>query len=152
MGYPKVSIIFTNYNGGQNPLRCISSINTLNYLPELLEIIVIGNHSTDRSTKAIKRKHPKVKLLYQKRNLGFAGAVNIGIKKATGKYLFITNDDIVFEKNSLKILVDYAQNHPEIGIIGGKQIKPQTPKINIGGRNFNLFTGKHSAVCAKKPT
>jgi len=147
----KISIIFTNYNGGRNPINCLLSINKLNYPQKNLETIVVDNHSTDGSTQKIKKMFPKVKLLYQKRNLGFAQAINLAIKKAQGEYLFITNDDIVFEKNSLKILVEYAQNHPQTGAVGGKQLNPKIPKTEIGGRNFSLLTGKPSAVTSKKP-
>lgn len=152
MKYPKISIIFTNYNGGENPLNCLDSIKKLNYPQKYLEIIIVDNHSTDGSTNEIEKKFPEAKLLYQTKNLGFAGAINVGIKHASGEYLFITNDDIVFEKDSLKILIEYAKTHPNIGVIGGKQLNYETKKFYTGGRNFNLFIGKPFPVVSETPT
>src|SRR4030042_4827442 len=103
MNYPMISIIFPNYNGGQNPLECLSSIEKLNYPKSKLETIIVDNHSTDESITKIKKQYLWVKIIELKKNLGFAGGINKGIKKANGTYLFITNDDILFEKNSLKI-------------------------------------------------
>ncbi|KKS01448.1 hypothetical protein A2362_04240 [Candidatus Curtissbacteria bacterium RIFOXYB1_FULL_41_59] len=145
---PKVSIIFTNYNGGQNPLSCLSSIEKLNYPKSQLETIVVDNHSTDGSTKLIKKKFPKVKVLYQKKNLGFAKGINVGIRKAKGDHLFITNDDVTFEKNSLKTLIDFAQKQNDC-IIGGKQVHPQTKKFVAGGRKFSLLTGMQTGINAR---
>jgi len=145
---PKVSIIFTNFNGGQNPLSCLSSIEKLNYPKSQLETIVIDNHSTDGSTDLIKKKFPQVKLLYQKKNLGFAKGINVGIRKAKGNYLFITNDDIIFEINSLKTLIDFAQKHAEC-ILGGKQVHPQTKKFIVGGRKFSFLTGMQTSIKAR---
>ena len=120
MNYPKVSIIFPNFNGGNEPLECLASIQKLNYLKEKIETIVIDNGSSDGSDIEIKKRFPKVKLIKNKSNLGFAKAINKGINKATGNFIFVTNDDLVFEKNSLKKLIEYARLHDEIGVIGGK--------------------------------
>lgn len=149
---PKVSIIFTNYNGGQNPINCLNSIKKLDYPQSLVEAIVVDNHSTDGSLIAIEKNFPSVKILKQKKNLGFAKAINLGIKKAKGEYIFITNDDVTFEKNSLKTLISYALKHKNC-ILGGKQLNPQTKKFIAGGRRFSLLTGLQSTMeKASSPT
>ncbi|OGD85840.1 hypothetical protein A2164_00235 [Candidatus Curtissbacteria bacterium RBG_13_35_7] len=145
-----ISIIFPNYNGGQNPLECLSSIEKLNYPKSKLETIIVDNHSTDESITKIKKQYLWVKIIELKKNLGFAGGINKGIKKANGTYLFITNDDILFEKNSLKILVSYSQKH-ENCILGGKQVNPQTKKFIAGGRKFSLLTGIQTNIKARSP-
>ena len=117
-----------------------------------METIVVDNHSTYSSLKTIEQNFPSVKILKQKKNLGFAKAINLGIKKAKGDFIFITNDDIIFEKNSLKTLISYAQKH-EICILGGKQLHPQTKKFIAGGRRFSFLTGMHSTMkSASSPT
>jgi len=151
MIWPKVTIIFPNFNGGQNPLECLSSIKKLNYPQNRLEIIIVDNNSQDGSPVKIKKEFPKTIILCQKRNLGFAKAVNLAAKKAVGKFLFITNDDITFEKESLINLVEYTINHTKTGIVGGKQINPKTGKFLAGGRKFNFLTGRQSPVKSNKP-
>jgi len=150
MNLPSVSIIFTNHNGGNNPIDCIKSIKKLNYPQNKIEIIVVDNDSTDNSVYKIKAKYPTVKLILKKSNFGFAKGINIGVKKASGKYLFITNDDIIFEKNSLKYLIEYAINSKKQGIFGGKQLTVKSKKNLSGGRNFNMYTGQHQNLKNEK--
>lgn len=139
---PKVSIIFPNYNGGKEPLECLSSIRKLNYPNGAIEIIVIDNHSTDSSDLAIKKKFKEVKLIQNKNNSGFAKAINQGLKIARGSYIFIGNDDIVFEKNSLLDLINYSLSHPDVGVLGGKIFfKNPKNKICSTGYMMNKWTG-----------
>ena len=138
----RVSIIFPNYNGGKEPLDCLLSIQKLNYPEEKLQIIIIDNGSTDGSDLKIKERFPWVKLIKNQKNIGFAPAINQGIKLATGELVFITNDDIVFEKNSLKNSVGYLVNHKDVGIIGGKiYYKDKPNKVCSSGFVMNKWTG-----------
>lgn len=147
--YPKVSIIFPNYNGGMQPIECISSIIKLNYPKDKIEIIVIDNNSMDGSLQKVKRQKAKgkstgqnLKVIENKENVGFAKAINQGIKQSNGKYIFITNDDIIFDKNSLKNLVEYTNEHSNVGIIGGKIFSKNKPTQVIScGYMMNKWTG-----------
>lgn len=140
--YPSVSIIFPNYNGGAEPLECLESIKKLNYPKDKIETIVIDNNSHDGSDREIKKRFPSVKLIKNKQNIGFAPAVNMGIQKAGGKYIFIGNDDIILERNSLKTLIEYSLKNPKAGVLGGKIFYKSDPKkICSRGYMMNKFTG-----------
>src|SRR3989344_2152428 len=140
--YPKVSIIFPNYNGGNEPLECLESIRKLNYPKDKIEVIVIDNNSTDGSDLKIKEKFKEVHLVKNKKNLGFAKAINQGIKRARGDYIFVGNDDLVFEQNSLKNLVDFSLKNPRVGILGGKIFFKGPPhRICSCGYVMNKWTG-----------
>lgn len=148
--YPKVTVTFPNFNGGKEPIDCLKSIRNLNYPKNKIETIVIDNNSIDGSDRQIKEKFPEVILIKNKSNLGFAKAVNQGIKKATGNYIFVANDDLVFEKDSLKNLIDFIIKNPKIGIIGGKIFfKKQKKIISSSGYMMNRWTGK--IYLASKP-
>lgn len=140
--YPTVSIVFPNYNGGKEPLECLASIRKLNYPREKIEVTVVDNNSKDGSDLTIKQKFPEVILLKNKKNFGFAKAVNLGIEKSSGKYIFIGNDDLIFEKNSLKNLVEYSLKHQKVGILGGKiYFKAEPNKICSAGYMMDRWTG-----------
>jgi len=147
---PLISIVFPNHNGGKEPLECLRSIENLSYPKDKIEVIVIDNNSTDGSLEQLKVKSEKLKvegrrlkIIENKENVGFAKAINQGIKLSNGNYIFITNDDIVFEKNSLKNMIEYMENHPEVGIAGGKIFLKDNPKkIASSGYMMNLWTGK----------
>ncbi len=136
---PKVSIIFPNYNGGKEPLECLSSIKKLNYPNSAIEIIVTDNHSTDGSDIAIKKQYPQVKLIKNSSNLGFAKAVNQAVEDSRSKLIFVTNNDVSLEKNCLNILVDYLITHKNVGIVG--PFVHSQKKILHSSLKFNLYTG-----------
>ncbi len=142
-----VSVIFPVHNGGTQPVDCVKSLYKSNYPKRFLEIIIIDNGSTDGSIIRIKKKYPEVKIITLKNNLGFAKAVNKGIRQSYGKYLLITNDDIIFEKNSLKYLVKYASNNSLAGILGGKIFSKKSPhQILSCGYKMSHYTGHIYAV------
>lgn len=139
---PLVSIVFPNYNGGSEPLECLKSIKNLSYPKDKIEVIVIDNNSTDGSLQNIKYTDQKIKIIENKENVGFAKAINQGIKQSNGEYIFIGNDDIVFDKDSLKILVEYLINHPKVAIAGGKIFSKNNPTEVVScGYMMNKWTG-----------
>ena len=102
---PLITIIFPSYNGEDVICNNLSSIQKLNNLSEI-EIIIIDNNSQDRTKDLIKTfKKMSLNLIESKRNLGFAKACNIAADKARGKFLFITNQDVVFPINFFRNLL-----------------------------------------------
>jgi len=96
----KISIIFPLYNGKRFLTRNFNSITKLTNLDEI-ELIIIDNNSSDSSIEIIQsyKKKIDIKLINKNKNLGFAKASNIGATYAKGNYLFITNQDVIFEPN-----------------------------------------------------
>lgn len=129
-------------NGGNEPLECLKSISKLNYPKNKLEVIVVDNASSDGSDLKIKKQYPKIRLFRMDHNIGFAAAVNYGIKKSKSDFVFITNDDIVLEKNSISLLTQYLILNPDAGLIGGKvYFKSNPKKICSSGFMMNKWTG-----------
>ena len=115
-----ISIIFPTFNNWSLTEQCLRSINNLNYPKDKTEIIVVDNHSKDRTVPNIKKMFLKVKILPQKSNLGFAKAINVAAKKAEGYFLFITNNDVTFTPDFFDKLITFANSDPKIGVCGGK--------------------------------
>lgn len=140
--YPKIAIIFPNYNGGNEPIECLESIYKLNYPKSKLEVIVIDNNSIDGSNTKIKQRFPKTKLIQNDQNLGFGKAVNQGILASNADYIFIANNDLVFEKDSLKTMVEFIQKEAKVAVVGGKIFfKSRPQKICSSGYMLNRITG-----------
>ena len=135
----KVSIIIPNYNGGQFLINCLKSIYTLHpsYPPE---VIIVDNASIDGSQTKAKKKFPQIKLIQFQKNQGFSKAVNKGIRKAKGDFIFILNNDTLLEKGCLKELVKTFEKDNKIGIVGGKIINPKG-KFDLPGFKLNPYLG-----------
>ena len=80
-----VSIIVLNYNAGELLLNCIESLKKSRH--SNIEIIVVDNVSSDRSHIKCKEKFPDIKLIQNKKNLGYCGGNNVGIKEAKGEFI-----------------------------------------------------------------
>lgn len=145
MKYPKISIIFPTYNGLIDTKACLNSIAKLNYPPNKLEIIIVDNGSIDGTPEWVKKHYPQVKIIKFKKNLGFAKAVNVGLKKASGGYLFITNNDTVLTKNYFWPLLKLFSSQNKIGIAGGQILyKKPKGKNTMPGYRLNLYFGWHA--------
>ena len=147
---PKVSIVFSNFNGGKEPLECLTSINKLNYPKNKIEIIVIDNGSKDKSPEKIAGRFPEVNLIKLKKDIGLPGSLNLGINKSTGKYIFIANDDIVLEKNSITNMVNFLEKNTNVGVLGGKVFYKNEPKkLSDSACDFNMYKGEIKEGLAK---
>ena len=50
-------------------------------------------------------------------NVGVAKSRNAALENAQGKYLIFADDDIIFDENGIKQLLEYFEAHPECAII-----------------------------------
>ena len=81
-----ITIVIVNWNTKELLSGCLNSIyeQTDN---DLLEIIVVDNHSYDGSVEMVKKYFPKVVLIENKTNRGFSYANNQAFEKARGKFI-----------------------------------------------------------------
>lgn len=118
MNFPKVFIIIVNWNGVQDTIDCLESVLELHY-PNV-EVIVVDNGSTDKSAKVIREKCPQITLIENKDNLGYTGGNNIGMQYAMdhgADYIWLLNNDIVVEPDTLSKLIETAELNSKIGLI-----------------------------------
>lgn len=111
----KISIIIVNWNTKTDTARCIKSIYkncTLSF-----EIIVTDNNSQDGSFSYLKKRFPKIGLIQNPKNYGYAKANNQGVKVANNELILILNPDTQIQKNTIEILVDYYKENKNIGAV-----------------------------------
>ena len=84
MNSPRVSIIVLNWNGKEDTLRCLHSLEKLTY--DNYEIIVVDNDSHDGSVAAVKSAFSDIQLIINDRNYGYAEGNNRGIRYALKKH------------------------------------------------------------------
>ena len=115
---PLVSIIILNYNGRRWLKPCLTSLRRLTY-PNY-EVILVDNASIDGSVDSVSADFPWVKIIRNKRNLGYAEGNNIGIRHANGSLIAILNMDTIVDPYWISELVEVAISDPKIGACGGK--------------------------------
>ncbi|MCE3295957.1 MAG: hypothetical protein K0R65_1671 [Crocinitomicaceae bacterium] len=70
----------------------------------------------------VKAKFPTVKLIENKKNLGFSTANNQAIKLSQGKYVLLLNPDTVVEEDTFEKVVDFMDAHPDAGGLGVRML------------------------------
>ncbi len=85
-----------------------------------IQIILVDNVSQDGTAEAILERFPQVQVIKNLYNTGFAHAVNQGIAASRARHVLLLNPDMRVSKESLAKMVEYADTHPEVGVIGGK--------------------------------
>jgi GT2 family glycosyltransferase len=103
------------------------------------EIIVVDNHS-DRSAEIAHSVagYGEARLIASSENLGFPGGVNLGLQHARGRYVFITEDDIVLPPECLAVLIAYLEAHPDVGIATGRLVEGGTGVVLYAGGDVTL--------------
>lgn len=115
---PLVSVVIANWNGKDYLEECLESLKKQTY--PFLEIIVVDNGSSDGSREFIKANFPKIEVIKNKTNRGFAQANNLGIITARGEYVATLNNDTVAEPDWIENLMEVAQKRKDIAMFASK--------------------------------
>ncbi|MGN0220646.1 MAG: glycosyltransferase family 2 protein [Prevotella sp.] len=110
-GY-ELSIITINYNGLEDTCQMLSSISLGDVKAQ---VIVVDNGSSADEARAVRERFPWVEVCATHENLGFAGGNNVGISKASGKYLFFVNNDTLLSQCDFRGMLNRLENDPGIG-------------------------------------
>jgi GT2 family glycosyltransferase len=137
---PSVYVIVLNWNGWQDTVRCLASLDRLEY-PNY-HILLVDNSSTDNSVDRIRAAWPKVPVIQTEKNLGFAGGNNVGIRHALeqeAEYVWLVNNDTVVDPHALTAMVELAEEDPRAGVVGSVLYymdEPEKVQIWGGGRVY----------------
>ena len=118
--YPLTSIILITYNNLIYTKLCLKSILEKTNYPNY-EIIIVDNGSTDETKdylKDISQKNDNIICIFNKDNLGFAKANNIGINASNGHYIVLLNNDTIVTKGWISGLIRNLESSDKIGIVG----------------------------------
>jgi GT2 family glycosyltransferase len=118
---PKVVVIVLTWNGREDTLECLRSLQAVEY-PNW-EVLVVDNGSEDGTVDIIRETYPSVKVVETGTNLGFTGGNNVGIEvalKRGAEFICLLNNDTVVAPDLLPAFVRAAQEYPDAGVFGAK--------------------------------
>jgi GT2 family glycosyltransferase len=118
----RASVIVPNYNGRRFLDTCLGALFRQTYPPELLEVVLVDDASTDDSVAWVREHYEGVKIVALASNSGLAAGCNAGARAATGDLLVMLNNDTEAEPGWLAALVEAASAHPEAGAIASKML------------------------------
>ena len=106
-----LTVIVPVYNVAEFLGKCLESF-CIPENQEILEVLVIDDGSTDRSSEiagSYAKRYPGIFRLCRKENGGHGSAINSGIQLARGKYVKVVDGDDWLEKKALKELLEYLK-------------------------------------------
>jgi len=134
---PLISVNIITYNSQKYINDCLGSVFGQTY--SNIEILVIDNASTDNTVKYLKNlpKKNNLKIIFNKKNIGFTGGHNQGIKNSKGDYILCLNHDVALDKNFIKEAINTIKKDNKIAAVQGKLLRWNTG--NPIHNNFNDY-------------
>ncbi len=113
---PLVSCLIVTYNSEGYVRHCLNSIARQDY-PNI-EVVVIDNHSDDRTVEIIRGEFDHVNLHVMEQNLEFCKGNNRGLTKCRGQFICVLNADVVLEQGAIRRFVEHMELSPHVAIVG----------------------------------
>lgn len=152
----KLGIVISNYNKYDETLECIETVLQSNGLEaNEPKIYIVDNASTDASAKPISDRiaqsayKNRLFLTISPNDLGSCGGLNLGIRQALEEeceYICCLGEAVTVEKNALCVMLNFMENNPTVGMVGGKVYHRHMPHyiqqygISIDFKHFRAST------------
>ena len=127
---PEVSVIIVNYNGERFLKECLDSLRAQIYTD--FEVILVDNHSSDRSIEIVGQTYPEITLIQNSTNDGFARGTNDGIRASRGRFILTLNNDTRLDPNFIDEILRPMAHEERVGICASKMLYPDG-RINSTG-------------------
>ncbi len=115
---PFFSVVIANHNGRHHLPVVLAALQRQTFAD--FETLVADDASTDDSVAWVEQQHPTVRLVVNRRNLGFAATCNTGAAAASGRFLVMLNSDTEPEPTWLEALAQAIVAHPEAAAFASK--------------------------------
>lgn len=122
-----VSIIIVTWNAQDFLRQCLKSVEreTIN---TPWEVTVVDNASQDSTREMIGHEFPKVRLIANKKNLGFAKGCNVGLRvilaEKRADAILLLNADTILQGRAVEEMISYLEERPDVGAVGPALILP----------------------------
>lgn len=109
-----ISVVIVSFNTKELLKDCLHSLESST--PHNSEIFVVDNASSDGTVSMVKKDFPQIKLIANKKNLGFSKANNLAIKKTKGQFLLVLNPDTKIADDAINKMIKFMQRDSKVGI------------------------------------
>lgn len=112
-----IDIVIVNWNAGGLLKDCIYSILQTSNESLVSKLIIVDNQSSDNSIQLLPH-HPKIRLILNSKNEGFARAANQGFRESKEAYTLLLNPDTRLNPDTLSDCFHFMETNPRIDIMG----------------------------------
>ena len=120
---PLVSLIIIAWRSAPHIRACLESVVT--HIHDIAyEVVLILNEPDDQLSEFVDSQTAGIHTITTRVNVGYGGAVNLGVNRARGEFIVLLNDDAEITENWLLPLVDLAQRRPLAAAVGSTTLFP----------------------------
>ena len=109
----KVAVVILNYNGKKFLEQFLPNV-IANCDPNLAEIVVADNASTDESVAFMQERFPGIRLIENGSNGGFATGYNLALRQIEAQYYVLLNSDIEVAPHWIEPVIEMMDKDPQI--------------------------------------
>ena len=116
-----LSIVIVTWKARDFLRQCLKSVEKgIQETPR--EIIVVDNASRDGTPDMVGGEFPKVRLVLNEKNLGFAKACNVALRvilaERRADAILLLNADTVLEDRAIDKMISYLEERPDVAAVG----------------------------------
>lgn len=144
---PTTSIITVNFHQEAVTIALLQSIGK-SYSGKDVEVIIVDN-GTEQNQEHIFQPHfENIKYIPSIANLGFAGGNNLGIKQASGNYIFLLNNDTELPSGCIETLCAEFEQNENIGLLSPLLLYYDRKDVvqYAGFTPLNYLTGRNATI------
>lgn len=120
--YPQITLIIPVYNSAATLRACLESVRNSNYPPNLMDVLLINNESTDNSFEVFTQCQAEFKdlpMIWLNASQGKAKALNLALFNSHGKYIIHIDSDGILHPGALKNITDRFETEPNTACLTG---------------------------------
>ncbi|MGL1863644.1 MAG: glycosyltransferase [Pseudodesulfovibrio sp.] len=152
------------FNNWELTRQCLASLREhVGEIPN--EVLLVDNASTDETATEAAGFGESLfghsfRYLRQEKNLGFARAINLGANQASGKYLYLLNNDTITVSDPFSAPLDLLQSNQDLGATGPLLLYPGGERVQHLGITvphsiksvhlYHLFPANHPVVTKQR--
>lgn len=115
----RVAVVVVSFNTRDEVLRCLASLSTV-ALP--LAVVVVDNASADGSAEAVRGAFPRIHVIENPANEGYAKANNRGWQATAAPFVLLLNSDTEVRPGAIETLLSALEARPEVAIVGPRTL------------------------------
>jgi N-acetylglucosaminyl-diphospho-decaprenol L-rhamnosyltransferase len=138
-----VDVVVVTRDTRELTLRCVGA-TLAGSSPAELRCIVVDNASSDGTADAVRARWPRVTVLVNSEDEGFARACNRGAAAGSGERILLLNSDAFPREGAIDRLVDFLASHPAHVAAAGCLVDAGTerPQTGFAVRGFPSLQGQ----------
>lgn len=133
-----LTTIIISYNTRDLLRNCLTSV----YAQEAAlasDVVVVDNASADDSVAMVTAEFPRVRVIANETNLGYAAAINQALRGLQSDYALILNSDIEIHPQAVERLLSFMESNPQAGMVAPQLILPDGSVQPTWRRGFSLW-------------